>query len=335
MKRNGTISRALLASLLFTALLGSTRPASSAGVHKQTVDRRTLAEQSLMQGRIDESIAELQSVLSATPGDGRAELLLCRAYYAEEQPDQAVAACESALQTLSGSAEAQDWMGRAYGMKADRSGPLAGFKLAHKVSAAFEQAVKLDPDNGAAVNDLSEFYINAPSVVGGGMDKAEVLADRSTTQLPQQAHRIRALVAEKRHDYALAEREFHAAIDVANRPEAWVDLGHYYSRRKQDDQAVATLKQALAADHAKDDALVDVASILDKMHREPQLTMLVLNQYLAGNAKSDAAPVVKVYVLLGKLLADTGDKAGAKMEFQKALQLASNYAPAKHAIEEL
>jgi len=288
-----------------------------------------------MQGRIDESIATLQSILVANPGDGRAYLLLCRAYYAEEHPDEAIDACEHALQTLSQSSEAQDWMGRAYGMKADLSGPLAGFRLARKVVAAFELAVKLDPTNGPAVNDLSEFYINAPSVIGGGQDKAVELATRVAPQLPQEAHRVQALAAEKRHDYKTAEHEFQAAVGITGKPNAWVDLGHYYMRRKQDDQAVEALKQCLAADHAKDDALVDVASILGKMHREPRLAMIALNQYLGSNAKSDAAPVVKVYVMLGKNLADAGDKAGAKIDFQKALELASNYAPAKRAIEEL
>ncbi len=330
-----TRAKTIPALFLITAFCTVALPAYSSGTKKQIGDRKAIAEQSMMQGRIDESIATLQRILAANPGDGRADLLLCRAYYAEEQPDQAIAACESALHTLSNNSEAQDWMGRTYGMKADRSGPLAGFKLAHKVIASFEQAVKLDPNNGAAINDLSEFYINAPSVVGGGVEKALDLADHSASQLPQQAHRIRALVAEKRHDFTLAEQEFHAAINVANKPEAWVDLGHFYSRHKQDDQAVEALKQCLAIDHSKDDALVDVASILHNMHREPQLTVLVLNQYLTGNAKSDAAPVVKVYVLLGKMLAEAGDKAGAKMEFQKALQLASNYEPAIHAIKEL
>jgi tetratricopeptide (TPR) repeat protein len=288
-----------------------------------------------MQGRIDESIATLQGILAANPGDGHAELLLCRAYYAEEHPDEAIDACESALKTLAQSSEAQDWMGRAYGMKADRSGPLAGFRLAHKVVAAFELAVNLNPNNGSAVNDLSEFYINAPSVIGGGQEKAVELATRVASQLPQESHRIQALAAEKRHDYATAEREFRAAVHIAGKPNAWADLGHYYMRRKQDDQAVEALKQCIAADHAKDDSLVDVASILGNMHREPQLAMIALNQYLGSNAKSDAAPVVKVYVMLGKNLADAGDKAGAKIDFQKALDLASNYAPAKRAIEEL
>ena len=68
------------------------------------------------------------------------------------------------------------------------------------------------------------------------------------------------------------------------------------------------------------------------MHRETGLAEQALRNYLESDAKSDAAPVIKVHVMLGKLLADAGDKAGAKIEFDKALQMASGYAPAKQAL---
>jgi predicted Zn-dependent protease len=77
-----------------------------------------------MQGRIDEAVATLQAIVAATPSDGQANLLLCRAYYAEEHPDEAIAACDAAVQNLPNSSEAFDWLGRAYGMKADRSTPI-------------------------------------------------------------------------------------------------------------------------------------------------------------------------------------------------------------------
>jgi hypothetical protein len=70
------------------------------------------------------------------------------------------------------------------------------------------------------------------------------------------------------------------------------------------------------------------------MHREPRLAKLALQQYLAGNAKSDAVPAVKVHVMLGKMLADGGDRSGARVEFGRALELASNYAPAKRALKQ-
>jgi tetratricopeptide (TPR) repeat protein len=154
-------------------------------------------------------------------------------------------------------------------------------------------------------------------------------------QLPQQAHRIRALAAESRKDYGTAEREYREAVEVANLPNAWDDLGAFYRRRGEYDKAVDALKQGLAADRAKDASLVDAASLLNRMHREPEMAEKALRDYLQSGVKSDAAPVIKVHVMLGKLLASEGDKAGAKIEFETALQMASGYAPAKQALQGL
>ena len=146
---------------------------------------------------------------------------------------------------------------------------------------------------------------------------------------------MRALAAEKRKDYGTAEREFKAAVEVANRPDAWADLGMFYRQRREFDKAVDALKQCLALDRAKDASIVDAASLLNEMHREPELAEQALQEYLEGNAKSDAAPAIKVYVMLGKQLASEGDKAGAKIEFDKALAMASGYAPARQALQKL
>ena len=293
---------------------------------------RDLAEHALMDGRVDEAVRMLQAELSADGNNGRIHLLLCRAYYSETQVDPAVQECASALLTLSNSSEAQDWMGRAYGVKANNSGPISGFKLARKVHDAFEAAFALDPHSVAAANDLGEYYASAPAVVGGGLDKADALANKVEAELPQAAHRIRAMAAEKRKDYGTAEREFQAAVDVAHRPDAWVDLGGFYARRNQKDRAVTAFKRCIAADRAKDASIVDVASYLIDMQVEPGLALQELRQYLAGDAKSDAAPAVRVHVLMSKLLLNGGDSSGSKIEVEKALQLAADYPPAKSAL---
>jgi tetratricopeptide (TPR) repeat protein len=297
-------------------------------------DAQNAAERALLLGRVDEAATILNARIAANPGDGAAHLLLCRALYAQDLPDPAVRECEAALANgLAGNSQAQDWMGRAYGKKADNAGPITGIKLAGKVKSSFETAVQLDPANGAATNDLSEYYVGAPAIVGGGLDKATALADRVAARLPQPAHRIRALVAEKRKDYATAEREFRAAVSVAGHADAWTDLGDYYSRRKQNDQAVATLRKALEANTAKDASLVDVASILYTMHREPQMAERALRDYLASNAKTDAAPAFRAHYQLGQWLAAAGDRAAANTEYTAALTLASNYAPARKALQ--
>ena len=48
---------------------------------------------------------------------------------------------------------------------------------ASKAHRYFEKAVELDPKNLEAMNDLFEYYLEAPGFLGGGFDKAQALAD--------------------------------------------------------------------------------------------------------------------------------------------------------------
>jgi cytochrome c-type biogenesis protein CcmH/NrfG len=297
---------------------------------------RTAAERALLEGRADDAIAALRSHIAGSPHDAAAHLLLCRAFFSEEFIGPAVTACEAAIANGGATdSNTQLWMGRAYGRRADQVGPFTGFSLARKARSAFERAHTLDPASVAAANDLSEYYIAAPSIVGGGTDKALALASSVEPVMPFASHRMRAMVAEKKHEFPTAEREFRAAAESSGRPESWTDLGNYFARRGNPDRAVAALRQAYAADTAKDAALVDIASILNDVHRNPELAQQALRDYLASSAKTDAAPAFRAHLLLGQILAASGDKDAAKIEFQAALKLASNYAPARKALQSL
>jgi tetratricopeptide (TPR) repeat protein len=304
-------------------------------VESSALTERNSAERALMQGQIDVAVAGLRGYLNSNPKDAKAHLLLCRAFYAEDLADAAVEECEATMNGLNGSSEAQDWLGRACGQKAQNAGMIAGYKLARRVQAAFERAVELDPKNGDAVDDLAEYYIAAPAIIGGGTDKAEALADRELELAPQAAHRTRALAAEANKDYSRAESEFRAAVMIGGHPDAWADLGHYFVRRKQYDQAVDALRKCQEADPAMDPAVVDAASILMEMDRERESAEKMLRGYLVGKADSDAAPAFKVHEQLGRLLLRKGDKSGAKTEFQAALSLVHDYAAAKKALQSL
>ena len=314
--------------------------AKSENATEPAVPQLDAAERALQRGEIDTAVTGLRGYLSSDPNNAHAHLLLCRAFYAEEQADSALDECEAAVNGLgrnglSGSSEAQDWLGRACGQKAQSAGYISGYKLARRVQAAFERAVEIDPKNGDAVDDLAEYYVNAPALIGGGTDKAAALAQRELGLVPQSAHRTLALAAEANKDFGRAEVEFQAAVLVAGRPDAWADLGHFYARRKQYDLAVDALRRCIAADTALDAAVVDAASILMMMDREQETAEKMLRGYLAGNAKSDAAPAFKVHEQLGRLLVKKGDKSGAKIEMEQALALAHDYVPAKKALQSL
>jgi tetratricopeptide (TPR) repeat protein len=287
----------------------------------------------LQQGRVNEATVSLHEVLDVQPRDAEAHQLLCRIYYAQEMADHAIHECELAVANAPDSSDNQMWLGRAYGFKAAHANPIAALSLAIKVRVAFERAVQLNPENIHAMNDLGEFYVEAPALIGGGLDKAQALAARMQPHFPAQAHRLLGLIAEKKKDDSLAEAEFNNAVAAGKTPETYIDLGQFYQRHHQPDKMLEALQSGISADHHKGPALVDAASILTAAHSSPELAESLLRTYLSSSAKTDDAPAFKVHVQLGELLAQRGDPDGAHREYAAALALAPNYAPARKAIQ--
>jgi tetratricopeptide (TPR) repeat protein len=293
----------------------------------------TQANNLLQQGRVDEAFTSLHDVLAAEPHDAQAHLILCRVYYAQDLADKAIHECELAAANAPSSSDIQMWLGRAYGFKASHANPIAALNLAIKVRNAFERAVQLNPENMQAMSDLGQFYVAAPSLIGGGLDKAQALAAKMQPHFPSQAHRLLALIAEKKKDTATAETEFGNAVAAGKTPEAYIDLGFFYQRHNQSAKMLEALQSAIASDHRKGPAIVDAASILTDAHLSPDLAENLLRTYLSSSAKTDDAPAFKVHVQLGDLLAQHGDPAGAHREYAAALALAPNYAPARKAMQ--
>lgn len=297
------------------------------------------ARAALHQGRLDDAASQLHDDFKASPLDAVAHQTLCRVFYAEELADKAIPECEAAVinsrDDRALASENEMWLGRAYGMKASHANPISAFRIAKKVVAAFEKAVAIDPKNISALSDLGEYYVGAPGIVGGGLDKADRLAEQIMPISATKAHRLLAMIAEKRGDNQTAEAEFKQAFDAQRTPQTLIDLADFYQRREQCDQAVPTIKTLVRMDRARDAAIVDAASVLVACNREPQLAKDLFSNYLASSARSDGAPAPRVHVQLGDLLAKSGDSAGAQREYHSALGLAANYAPARKALHEI
>jgi tetratricopeptide (TPR) repeat protein len=297
------------------------------------------AGHALQEGRVGEAQTLLNATLSQSPSDATAHQLLCRVFYAQDAADAAIRQCELAAASDSDGPRAshdqsddQLWLGRAYGLKARRAGPFAGFALARKVHSSFERAVELNPSNVDALSDLGEYYIAAPSIVGGGIDKAQALTARMMPQFPAATHRLLGRIAEDNNDLARAESEFKQSIAAQHSPEAhgsaaeaWIDLAHFYQAHNRPDDALSAIKSGLAADRTHGPVLVDAASILTAAHRAPDLAERCLRTYLASPAKTDAAPAFKVHLQLSRLLAARGDTVEAGEEAATAAALAPGF----------
>ncbi len=292
-------------------------------------------EHALLEGEADRADRELREVLRKDPANGPADLLLCRVYVSEGRGSDAAAACQAALDHgLSRDSNAQDWTGRALGLQASQAGMISGLKLALQVRTAFETAVSLNQASEAACVDLGEFYVAAPAIVGGGTAKALALATRIAASLPETAHRIRAMAAEKNKDLPTAEAEFKAEAAVAHRAGSLVDLAAFYGRHGDNTKAISTSESTIQADRSTDATVVEAAGVLADAGQLPAAET-ALRAYLEHGEHSDRAPVFRVRTTLGNLLQRSGQRDAARGQYEAALTLASSYGPARKGLASL
>jgi tetratricopeptide (TPR) repeat protein len=286
----------------------------------------------LAAGHADEAIQTLQQQIARSPTDAEAQNLLCRAYFMIEEWDRGIAACERARNLDPQKSLYHLWLGRIYGEKADRAGFLSAAGLVKKVRTSFERAVELDPKSWEARTDLAEFYIDAPSVVGGGKDKARAQADALMSINPSMAHWVAARIAEKNKDIAEAEREYRAAIAVSHSgSRAWFDLANCMRHANRFDEMEKALHNLESGPVDRPEALMDGASILLRTGRDFPLAERLLRRYLS--APVEEGPAFKAHDMLGQILEKQGDRHAAAEEYRAALALAHGYTRAQENLK--
>ena len=290
-------------------------------------------EELLRSGHADEVIQVLKHLTTTNPGDAQAWNLLSRAYLSVQKWDDAVSAGEKAVAAAPDNADYHLWLGRAYGQKAEHSIFITAIRLAKRTRGEFQRAVELQSSNLDAQSDLAEFFIEAPSFLGGGKDKAQAQADKVATIDPATAHWIQARIAEKDGHNDEAEKEYRGAIAVATKKAPyWLNLASFYRRNKRYNDLEQAISKAVEADRSHDDILFEGAQLLYRAGRNFPAAASLVVRYLASSDKVEQAPTFEAHYLLGSIYEKMGNKQGAVSEYRAALQLASNFEPAQEAL---
>ncbi|HTW60625.1 MAG TPA: hypothetical protein VMD55_02385 [Terracidiphilus sp.] len=309
--------------------MGAALACAPAGIAQKVVLAQINA--ALQDGEADKALALVNALPQAGVDNAEAQNLECRVRFTLQQWNAAANECQQAVNLDQENSNYHMWLGRALGEWADRASFLSAYSLGKRVRTEFETAVRLDPRNPAALTDLGSFYEDAPALMGGGLDKAEGVADQLDKIEPARAHQLRGEIAGERKDYASAEREFKLAVAASAHPALqWTVLASFYFHRQewpQMESAIHSCVAAAARDPAAGVALYDGAGVLIKARRDPQLAAKMLEDYLAGNAKSDEAPAFVAHWRLARLLQQLGDSAGAKREQAAGYALAREYHP--------
>lgn len=137
------------------------------------------------------------------------------------------------------------WLGRVYGDLAQHANVFKQASYASNVHKYFQLSINANPKNIMAHRGLFTFYIMAPSIVGGGLDKAEKTLGDLRALSPVDADIKQLDLLAKQDDEA--KRLAHAKFLVVTYPqtaEALFSAAHTFRNLKQLDAAIAGFEAA-------------------------------------------------------------------------------------------
>ncbi len=155
------------------------------------------------------------AVLDKNSQDAATNFLIGRDYLMIGDFKKASEHLEKATGANPTSSEYIDWLGRAYGKRAETSNPIMAPSYAAKARHAFEKSVELDPHNRDALDDLFDYYLEAPGFLGGGFDKAAVVAEKLSAIDPGEAYYDQFKLDQKRKEFGNAEQHLRQAVASA------------------------------------------------------------------------------------------------------------------------
>jgi len=253
-------------------------------------------------GRFPEARKAFEVILAADPSNAEVHYYLGRLAIERKDAASAVRELERAVELAPASAPIHEALGDAYGRSAEKADVLASFGLARKCLAEYRRAVSIDPRNVEVRVRLLEFYYRAPSIIGGGPDKA---ADEAA--------------AIEKLDPGRGRREF-ANLYIAD--------GKY-------DLALAELDKTLRTAPRDYSTLYEVGRLAAVSGQHLDRGLASLRLCLSLDPPTGAPPHSAAQWRIGNILEKKGDGAGARAAYRAALQLDPKYAPAADALRAL
>ncbi|MGH8396660.1 MAG: tetratricopeptide repeat protein [Gammaproteobacteria bacterium] len=278
--------------------------------------------------------AYFQMALQKDPKDAAATADMAKVYLSQGQNKTGVDWAEKAVALAPKNASYQILQGDAYAAYVDDVGFFSKLGIAHKILAAYQQAVQADPESTDAQFSLFQYYIAAPGIAGGSTDKAKEQIAALDKLDPVQAAIARATLAMKNKDNKQAEGYLRAAVKLDKTGEANTQLGLFLLNQKRFNDAIAALQDGISKDpnNSINYYYVGLSAVLGK--NNVQAGMQALQKYLTmpHDWHPDTPTYKWAHYRLGMLYGATGDKVDEKAQYEAALKLDPDFKEAKKAL---
>jgi tetratricopeptide (TPR) repeat protein len=288
------------------------------------------------EGRYEEARAALTPAAEAKPPNATAAFHLGRMALVRDNGKEAEHWFEAAVAVDERNSTYHMWLGRAYGTQAAKAGKLSLIGLAKKTKAEFERASALDHDNLDAREDLIQYYLQAPGMVGGSVEKAREQAGEIQKRDPLRGTLAYASVAIDQKDFATAEHQYRSA--AASFPDSLgprYALGNFLTRRERYDEAFAMFDSILAARPDELNALYQIGRTGAISGLRLDRAEQAMKEFLASPPRPNTARPAGAHWRLGMIYEKQERKDLAAEEYRKSLAIDPGFTDAKKSLAKL
>jgi len=281
--------------------------------------------------------AYFQTQLQKDPNDAAATADMAKVYLAQGRNKTGVELAQKAVALAPKDAAFQILLGDAYGIYINEVGFFSKLGVAHKILAAYQQAVQLDPKSADARSSVATYYIVAPGMAGGSTDKANEQIAILDKIDPIQAAIARANVALQHKDYGKAEDYLRSAVKLDKTGNSDLQLGLVLSSQKHYPEAIAAFKDGIQKDPTDSSNYYQVGrtAILSKSNIQDGIEDLQKYLTMPHGWRPDAPTYKWAHYRLGMLYGISGDKANEKAQYIAALKLDPDFKEAKKALVDM
>lgn len=206
--------------------------------------------------------------------------------------------------------------------------------LAIKAREEFERALQIDPNYMPARFGLIEFYLEAPSIVGGGEDKAFAQANEIKKRDAIDGHRAFATIYYRQKKPDLAKKEYADAVkEQPNSPKAHYWLGVSYIGDKNYAQATNEFETSVKLDPGYMPGWFQIGHMAALAGTSFDRGEESLRKYLAYTPNWDEPALYRAQYWLGMIFEKQGKKADAKASYAKSLSANPNQKDVQEALK--
>jgi tetratricopeptide (TPR) repeat protein len=320
-------------------------------------------------GHFKRARALVEQRYRANPGDPETLWLMSQLKQEYHDLNSALDFAERALAANPQNSRYHLRVAMAAGEMAEKASFLRQISLGRRFKKEIDAAIALDPNNVDALLLLMEYYLQAPSIIGGDKTKAHAIPDRILRIDPVQGCFARVRIANYDKQWNLVEEFYLQAIQAKpGSYSAHQVLADYYSQRLAFEKGEKYAREAIRIDPGRAAAHISLARLLVEQKKWPELELALkeaeeavpdnltpcysaaalscwrnyglpcaadyLKKYLSQEPEPDMPPHADAHRLLGHIWYATGHKAEGIAELQLAVRLNPN-SPAKEELKKM